>query len=33
MPLVDYNQNAWARTLASIYSVRPTAPRRLETFF
>jgi bifunctional non-homologous end joining protein LigD len=24
--LVDYNQNAWGRTLASIYSVRP-APR------
>jgi bifunctional non-homologous end joining protein LigD len=23
--LVDYNQNAWGRTLASIYSVRPTA--------
>ncbi|HET8773895.1 MAG TPA: non-homologous end-joining DNA ligase [Thermoanaerobaculia bacterium] len=22
--LVDYNQNAWSRTLASIYSVRPT---------
>ena len=22
--LVDYNQNAWGRTLASIYSVRPT---------
>ncbi len=21
---VDYNQNAWGRTLASIYSVRPT---------
>jgi bifunctional non-homologous end joining protein LigD len=21
--LVDYNQNAWGRTLASIYSVRP----------
>jgi len=26
--LVDYNQNAWGRTLASIYSVRPT-PRAL----
>jgi bifunctional non-homologous end joining protein LigD len=23
--LVDYNQNAWGRTLASVYSVRPTA--------
>lgn len=23
--LVDYNQNAWGRTLASIYSVRPTS--------
>jgi bifunctional non-homologous end joining protein LigD len=23
--LVDYNQNAWGRTLASIYSIRPTA--------
>jgi bifunctional non-homologous end joining protein LigD len=22
--LVDYNQNAWNRTLASVYSVRPT---------
>jgi bifunctional non-homologous end joining protein LigD len=22
--LIDYNQNAWGRTLASIYSVRPT---------
>jgi bifunctional non-homologous end joining protein LigD len=22
--LVDYNQNAWGRTLASLYSVRPT---------
>jgi bifunctional non-homologous end joining protein LigD len=22
--LVDYNQNAWGRTLASVYSVRPT---------
>ena len=21
--LIDYNQNAWGRTLASIYSVRP----------
>src|SRR5205814_5274519 len=23
--LVDYNQNAWGRTLASVYSVRPKA--------
>ena len=23
--LVDYNQNAWGRTLASVYSPRPTA--------
>src|SRR5690606_25793985 len=23
--LVDYNQNAWGRTLASVYSVRPRA--------
>ncbi len=23
--IVDYNQNAWGRTLASVYSVRPTA--------
>jgi bifunctional non-homologous end joining protein LigD len=22
--LIDYNQNAWGRTLASVYSVRPT---------
>jgi len=22
--LMDYNQNAWGRTLASVYSVRPT---------
>jgi len=22
--LVDYNQNAWGRTLASVYSVRPS---------
>jgi bifunctional non-homologous end joining protein LigD len=21
--LIDYNQNAWGRTLASVYSVRP----------
>ena len=25
--LVDYNQNAWGRTLASVYSVRPTPAR------
>jgi bifunctional non-homologous end joining protein LigD len=23
--LVDYNQNAWGRTLSSVYSVRPRA--------
>jgi bifunctional non-homologous end joining protein LigD len=23
--LLDYNQNAWGRTLASVYSVRPTS--------
>ena len=26
--LVDYNQNAWGRTLASVYSVRPTTRPR-----
>ena len=26
--LVDYNQNAWGRTLASVYSVRPRPARR-----
>ena len=26
--LVDYNQNAWNRTLASVYSVRPKPRRR-----
>ncbi len=25
--LVDYNQNAWGRTLASVYSARPKARR------
>jgi bifunctional non-homologous end joining protein LigD len=29
--LVDYNQNAWGRTLASIYSVRPKAPAPVST--
>ena len=29
--LVDYNQNAWGRTLASIYSVRPRPERRVST--
>ena len=29
--LVDYNQNAWGRTLASIYSVRPTAVATVST--
>ena len=29
--LVDYNQNAWGRTLASIYSVRPTAKATVST--
>jgi bifunctional non-homologous end joining protein LigD len=29
--LVDYNQNAWGRTLASIYSVRPTAQASVST--
>lgn len=29
--LVDYNQNAWGRTLASIYSVRPTAVAGVST--
>ncbi|HSE30367.1 MAG TPA: non-homologous end-joining DNA ligase [Pyrinomonadaceae bacterium] len=29
--LVDYNQNAWGRTLASIYSVRPTALATVST--
>ena len=29
--LVDYNQNAWGRTLASIYSVRPTKEATVST--
>ena len=29
--LVDYNQNAWGRTLASIYSVRPTPTASVST--
>jgi bifunctional non-homologous end joining protein LigD len=29
--LVDYNQNAWGRTLASVYSVRPTATATVST--
>ena len=29
--LVDYNQNAWGRTLASIYSVRPAAQATVST--
>ena len=29
--LVDYNQNAWGRTLASVYSVRPTATASVST--
>ena len=29
--LVDYNQNAWGRTLASIYSARPTARATVST--
>ena len=29
--LVDYNQNAWGRTLASIYSVRPTRMASVST--
>jgi bifunctional non-homologous end joining protein LigD len=28
---VDYNQNAWGRTLASIYSVRPTVQATVST--
>ena len=29
--LVDYNQNAWGRTLASIYSVRPRPQATVST--
>lgn len=29
--LVDYNQNAWGRTLASVYSVRPTKVASVST--
>jgi bifunctional non-homologous end joining protein LigD len=29
--LVDYNQNAWGRTLASVYSPRPTASATVST--
>jgi bifunctional non-homologous end joining protein LigD len=29
--LLDYNQNAWGRTLASIYSVRPTPRATIST--
>ena len=29
--LVDYNQNAWGRTLASIYSVRPRPKAHVST--
>lgn len=29
--LVDYNQNSWGRTLASIYSIRPTAYASVST--
>ncbi|MEK6335017.1 MAG: non-homologous end-joining DNA ligase, partial [Acidobacteriota bacterium] len=29
--LVDYNQNAWGRTLASIYSIRPTPKATIST--
>jgi bifunctional non-homologous end joining protein LigD len=29
--LVDYNQNAWGRTLASVYSVRPKANATVST--
>jgi bifunctional non-homologous end joining protein LigD len=29
--LVDYNQNAWGRTLASVYSVRPQPKATVST--
>lgn len=29
--LIDYNQNAWGRTLASVYSVRPTKAASVST--
>jgi bifunctional non-homologous end joining protein LigD len=29
--LVDYNQNAWGRTLASVYSLRPTVDASVST--
>jgi bifunctional non-homologous end joining protein LigD len=29
--LVDYNQNAWGRTLASLYSPRPTPRATVST--
>ena len=29
--LIDYNQNAWGRTLASVYSVRPTPQATVST--
>jgi bifunctional non-homologous end joining protein LigD len=29
--LVDYNQNAWGRTLASVYSVRPRPGAHVST--
>jgi bifunctional non-homologous end joining protein LigD len=29
--LVDYNQNAWGRTLASVYSVRPAVQASVST--
>lgn len=29
--LIDYNQNAWGRTLVSLYSVRPTAAATVST--
>jgi bifunctional non-homologous end joining protein LigD len=29
--LVDFNQNAWGRTLASVYSVRPRAKATVST--